>query len=186
MTADPKIAFLRQHGADSQGHSNETLLDHLKGTAQLLADWARPAHVCDAGLFHSVYGTESYQKTTIPESLRPQVQELIGEAAERRAWLFGVLSQRQFVSDLNRETEHRIRHRQTDEWVPISTEEQRDLLEMIAANALEQLDRMPTEVQVRSQGFFAILREQVSENAAQAIEKAMEAVRAANPSEAPA
>jgi len=179
MTTDAKIKFLQAHGADSQGHSDETLLDHLQGTAQLLTDWGQPLTVCDAGLFHSVYGTESYTTASIPESLRPQVRALIGADAERRAWLFGMLSQRQFVADLSRTTDHRIQHRQTEEWVPISAAEQQDLLEMIAANALEQLDRMPPEVQARSAGFFQMLRGQVSDNAAKAIDAAMERVRAA-------
>jgi (p)ppGpp synthase/HD superfamily hydrolase len=178
MTSDPKIAFLQAHGADSQGHSDKTLLSHLQATAMILADWSRPQHVCDAGLFHSVYGTESFTSVTIPQTLRPKVQALISAPAERRAWLFGVLSQRQFVADLRRTEDHRIQHRQTKEWVAISKAEQSDLLEMIAANALEQLPRMPEEIQLRSLGFFAMLREQVSDPAATAIDAAVEQIRA--------
>lgn len=71
---DPRLMFLRHHGADAMGHSHQTLLAHLCGTYALLHAWGQPAHVCDAGLFHSVYGTEVYRQVALPTTLRPEVK----------------------------------------------------------------------------------------------------------------
>jgi hypothetical protein len=83
-----RIRFLREANTERMPHSDRGLLDHLLGTRQLLVDWgARPA-VCDAGLFHSVYGTEHYKPKAIPLSMRAGVSQLIGDEAESLAWLF--------------------------------------------------------------------------------------------------
>src|SRR5262249_51404868 len=93
---DEKIAFLVAHHAESLGHLQASLLEHLMGTAALLGAWGADQTLCDAGLFHSVYGTESYGAVLIPLALRPAVCRLIGEDAEHTAYLFGVMSKSTF------------------------------------------------------------------------------------------
>ena len=53
---------LEQLGTHAIGHSERTLLDHLSGTCRLLESWSCPHTVCVAGLFHSVYGTSSFDR----------------------------------------------------------------------------------------------------------------------------
>ena len=36
-------------------------LEHLSGVQDVLQSWNEPEYVCNAGLFHSVYGTELFQ-----------------------------------------------------------------------------------------------------------------------------
>ena len=43
--------------------------------------------LCRAGMFHSIYGTEKFQGFALPLERRPEVRALIGERAERLAYL---------------------------------------------------------------------------------------------------
>src|SRR4029077_20396088 len=46
-----------------------------------------PEDVCRAGMFHSIYGTEKFQGFILPLERRDEVRALIGERAERLAYL---------------------------------------------------------------------------------------------------
>jgi hypothetical protein len=54
VTEELKIEFLTKYNANGISHSSFSLLDHLKGTRDLLLAWGQPHHVQNAGLFHSV------------------------------------------------------------------------------------------------------------------------------------
>jgi hypothetical protein len=54
VTEKMKIDFLSKYNANGISHSSFQLMDHLKGTRDLLLAWDQPHHVQDAGLFHSV------------------------------------------------------------------------------------------------------------------------------------
>jgi hypothetical protein len=168
---DPAVAFLREHNVEV-GHSGRTLLDHLLGTRALLEAWGQREALCLAGLFHSVYGTESFRKTTIPTDLRPRVQALIGDEAEALAWLFGVLENRAFLSDLHPEVP-RVRHRQTGEAIPLTHQQHSDLCQMVAANALEQLDQIPPERLRRALAWMEPLRDKIGGPGAAALQDAI-------------
>jgi (p)ppGpp synthase/HD superfamily hydrolase len=89
MIDKPILEFLENNGAFGNGHSGRSLIEHLTGTADLLAQWECDKDVVLAGLCHSVYGTDSYHTVTIDHSRRDEVRALIGEKAERLAWEFG-------------------------------------------------------------------------------------------------
>lgn len=88
---DDCIHFLVAAGADAKKHSGRTLLTHLKRTHATLEAATQPETICIAGLFHSVYGTSNFASVTVEHSQRAEVKHLIGEEAERLAWLFGRL-----------------------------------------------------------------------------------------------
>jgi hypothetical protein len=139
---EKRVSFLRAAGTEGMPHTEHGLLSHLLGTRQLLVDWdARPA-VCDAGLFHSVYGTERYEGTAIPLSRRVEVRQLIGDEAEALAWLFGVMRRKTFDQNLGRPGEFTVQHRLTNEWLPLTTTQFHDLVTMTFANTLEAFPRM--------------------------------------------
>ena len=152
-----KIEFLQSHGAATAGHGVRTLIEHLQGVEALLVAWsARPA-LCDAGLFHSVYGTESYTRQTIPDTLRPTVIDLIGEEAERLARLFGVMEKATFYALLEA-GEGTITHRQTGETISLSRQDFADLCELTVANWLEQRPRVkPEHKRIREDEFRRML-----------------------------
>lgn len=83
--------FLTAHQAQDVAHSGRTFYEHLKGTHDLLRDWGNPEHVCLAGLFHSIYGTNFFRHQCLPFKDRDQLQALIGRKAENLAYLFCVI-----------------------------------------------------------------------------------------------
>jgi len=158
-TLELQLAFLRERGASTQAHSFSNLLDHLLGTRKLLLSWQASPTVCTAGLFHSVYGTESFEPETVSLANRESVRDVIGKPAEEIAYLFSVMSQESFENNLRADPPYRLRERPSGNSVEIDSQMFRDLCNLSAANWLEQWDRLP--VQLRSLGrekYYAMLK----------------------------
>lgn len=86
------VDFLIQRcHADKTPHSGRTLLQHLQGTHDLLAQWGARESVRLAGLFHSVYGTVHFRHQSWPLTDRYTIRQLIGAEAEQLAYLFCTL-----------------------------------------------------------------------------------------------
>ena len=81
-----KINFLKDAGTESMPHKNQSLFEHLVGVRNKLKNMGAPDHVQDAGLFHSIYGTDSYKNQTTND--RQKVKDLIGERAELLVYMF--------------------------------------------------------------------------------------------------
>jgi len=81
------VAFLTGLGVDKVDHTNRTFLAHLVGVYRLMEAQGCAPEVCLAGMFHSIYGTELFQRFALPLERRPEVRALIGERAERLAYL---------------------------------------------------------------------------------------------------
>ncbi len=79
--------FLIGLGIDRIGHTDKTYLGHLVALYHMLRQQGLAEDVCRAGLFHSIYGTELFQGFTLPLERRGEVRALIGERAERLAYL---------------------------------------------------------------------------------------------------
>ena len=109
--------FLVELGCDKAKHSGKTLLDHLKGVHDLLRDWGNSEDVCNAGLFHSIYGTDAYKHVSTTD--RGKVIEQIGLYAEALVLMFSE-GKRPFFKNVN---DQKFR---------------RDLMEIEAANLIEQ------------------------------------------------
>jgi SM-20-related protein len=102
-------SFLTEIGAKEVTHSGRTLWDHLKGTYDILCKWGEPEHVCIAGLFHSIYGTEYFKHACVPIEERPKIIALIGASAERLVYRFCTIPRKEFnerelkaIADANR------------------------------------------------------------------------------------
>ena len=149
----PRLKLLRSLGfAELQHDSHVPFLSHLIGTRRLLAAWgARPA-LCDAGLFHSVYGTEYFQPTRTPD--RSTVIELIGEEAERIAWLWCAI-ERATIDPAART----VRVRATGATEALSPIEVTDLATLWAADTVEQVARMTPDERGVADGQDAVLGE---------------------------
>jgi hypothetical protein len=138
---EKRLRFLRNANTQGMPHTDGALLDHLLGTRRLLVEWeARPA-VCDAGLFHSVYGTEYYELKAVPLTMRHEVQQLIGEEAESLAWLFCMMRRETLLENVKQRGNFRAQHRLTDEWLPLTEIQFQDLLTITLANSLESFPR---------------------------------------------
>jgi hypothetical protein len=71
--------------------------EHLIGVQAVLRSWVPDdEELCDAMLFHSIYGTEGFAGYALPWSERTAVRKLIGHRAERYAWLFCAMDRSSF------------------------------------------------------------------------------------------
>lgn len=155
---DAHVRFLEAHGAATLAHTDAGLLSHLRGVHALLAAWgARPA-VCDAGLFHSVYGTESAGAAALPLALRDEVRGRIGPEAERLAWLFGVLAKASLYANLGRPGPPWVEDRVTGARIDLDGADLADLCDLTVANWLEQRPRARPEHHFLRRAEFAAMR----------------------------
>ncbi|HEV3004962.1 MAG TPA: VanZ family protein, partial [Pirellulales bacterium] len=79
--------FLVSLGTDKVPHTNEVFLAHLIGVYRDLESWGCDDDLCRAGMFHSIYGTERFQRFSLPIDRRGEVRDLIGWRAEWLAYL---------------------------------------------------------------------------------------------------
>jgi hypothetical protein len=100
------------------------LFDHLVGTHDLLQAWGSREDICDAGLFHSIYGTVRFHHKSWPLEQRDVIRGLIGDYAEELACLFCGMNRPAAFFD------------REDAW--LFPQMLRDLREIEAANLIEQ------------------------------------------------
>ena len=82
-------AKMREHVPAALAHNGEETFDnHLVGVQSVLRSWGACEALCDAALFHSIYGTEGFQGFKLPLAQRGEIAALIGPRAERLAWIF--------------------------------------------------------------------------------------------------
>lgn len=147
------LAFLRSFPGINVGHSGATLLDHLKGVYDKLNAWGCDRTTALAGMFHSIYGTTSFRRQTLPLSARPRVAEIIGGEAEALAFAFCSLDTRQFTADILAKCASPDQG--TGE--PLTPREDA-LLHIFVANWLEQFPRMRARSKPRNISFFKAAR----------------------------
>lgn len=133
-----KLAKLRELGfADVQHDSHVPFLAHLAGTWKVLREWSCDSALCDAGLFHSVYGTEYFDPADLAEASRADVARLIGDYAERIAWLWCNI-----VRDAIDIDHFTAPSRLSGETIQMSEREVADIATLWAADTVEQIQRM--------------------------------------------
>ncbi len=147
------LAFLRSFPGINVAHSGATLFDHLKGVHDKLEAWGCDRPTTLAGLFHSIYGTTSFRRQTLPLSARPRVAEVIGGEAEALAFAFCSLDTGRFTSDIMR----KVSALPESEGAPLDQREN-SLLHIFAANWLEQFPRMRARNKPRNISFFKAAR----------------------------
>jgi len=140
------INYLLSLGLDRVNHSGTSLLYHLLGTKEILQKWDAPEYVCDAGLFHSVYGTEYfYLPNMISTKVITEVRELIGEKAERLAWTFSSMKRKDFEKFAGNGTPSFVRSFSGNVKISLTSEDVSDLCNITIANILEQFPRLEEE-----------------------------------------
>ncbi len=65
-------------GVDHVNHTTKTYLGHLVAVYRLMEANDCTEEVCQAGMFHSIYGTQRFQGFKLPLEKRGEVRELIG------------------------------------------------------------------------------------------------------------
>ena len=143
---DPKYKqmtrFLVGLGVEDVAHTDKSFLAHLVGVYRCMEEHGCPEELCRAGMFHSVYGTELFQGFTLPPERRPEVRALIGERAERLAYLNCAMDRASFDRAAARdEGPYRFRDRISGEEAELSREDFDDLCRVHLYDWLEQVPR---------------------------------------------
>jgi hypothetical protein len=128
-----------QAKADKTRHSKRSLFDHLVGTHDLLQRWGNRDEVCDAGLFHSIYGTRHFRHQSYPLENRHVIRELIGHNAEWLAYLFCAADRpRVLLVEAPKDGPHIVTDHFREMELVLTPAELRDLREIETANLIEQ------------------------------------------------
>src|SRR5690349_6553340 len=144
MTEDFKrlMDFLRDIGVENIPHSQKTYMGHVVAVYRLMQEQGCSEEVCRAGLFHSIYGTEKFRGFVLPLEKRGEVRALIGERAERLAYLNCVMDRASLDRAVIEGTEpFRIIVRDTGEVVALSQADLDDLCRVHLFDWLEQVPR---------------------------------------------
>jgi hypothetical protein len=129
-------------GLDQVQHTHKSYLAHVVGVYRDMESAGCTAELCGAGMFHSVYGTERFQRFALPLARRPEVRGLIGERAERLAYLNCAVDRASFDQALEQNEEpYRIIDRLTGEEIPLGKEDFEDLCRVHLYDWLEQVPR---------------------------------------------
>jgi hypothetical protein len=134
--------FLVGMGVEQVPHTHKTYLGHLIAVFRSLESQGYPQDVCRAGMFHSIYGTERFQGFTLPLERRDEVRALIGERAERLAYLNCAMDRASLDRALDQPEEpYRIINRLNGAEVPLSEQDFDDLCCVHLFDWLEQVPR---------------------------------------------
>jgi hypothetical protein len=129
-------------GAKEVVHTEKSYLAHLIGVYRLMEACGCSEELCLAGMFHSIYGTELFQRFGLPLERRPEIRAFIGERAERLAYLNCAMDR----SSLDRvvdqpEGPYLISDRLTGEEVFLGRDDFDDLCRVHLYDWLEQIPR---------------------------------------------
>jgi hypothetical protein len=141
-TFDELVEFLAELGTEQIAHTEGSFLTHLIAVYRDLESWGCDESLCCAGMFHSIYGTERFQKFALPLERRDDVRRLIGERAERLAYLNCAMDR----ASLDRAIEHNtgpyfINDRLTQQPIHLTSQELDDLCRVHLCDWLEQVPR---------------------------------------------
>ncbi len=133
--------FLQSLGTRDVPHTGEGFFAHLVAVYRDLKKWGCDEAVCLSGLFHSIYGTEKFRLFGLPVDRRDEVIALIGEHAERVAYINCVMDRGTFDTLVLEGGALRVRNRDTEEWIDMTEREFLDLKTMHLCDWLEQVPR---------------------------------------------
>ena len=134
--------FLVELGIEEVPHTGKTYLGHLVAVYRFMENEGCSEELCQAGMFHSIYGTEKFQGFKLPLEDRAKVRGMIGERAEKLAYLNCAMDR----STLDRALEntgppYRVSERDTGVHHDLSREDFDDLCRVHLFDWLEQVPR---------------------------------------------
>jgi hypothetical protein len=104
--------------------------------------WNGTPELCRAALFHSIYGTQGFQGFTLPLDRQPELQTLIGDYAEKLAYLNCFMDRASLDDQVTQaEGPYTIIHRVTGEPMMLTKGEYADLIRLHLCDWLEQAPR---------------------------------------------
>lgn len=134
--------FLVGLGSEKVSHTQKTYLAHVISVYRFMKEAGCTEELCRAGMFHSIYGTESFQSFALPLDRRTDVRSLIGERAEQLAYLNCAMDRASFDDAVDRDTgPYQMRDRITNQEVALSPTDFDDLCRIHLYDWLEQVPR---------------------------------------------
>ena len=134
--------FLVNLGVEKVAHSQKNFLAHLIAAYRLMKDAGCDEELCRAGMFHSIYGTQQFQGFKLPLDQRGAVRALIGDRAERLAYLNCAMFRPTFDESVAQQGEtYTFQDRITNENVTLSRQDFDDLCRVHLYDWLEQVPR---------------------------------------------
>jgi hypothetical protein len=134
--------FLVGIGVQEVAHTHKSYLAHLIGVYRYLESKGANDELCRAAMFHSIYGTERFQGFKLPLERRSDVRALIGDRAERLAYVNCAMERASFDRAVEQtEGPYRLIDRLTGERVELSPEDFDDLCRVHLYDWLEQVPR---------------------------------------------
>jgi hypothetical protein len=134
--------FLIAQGITDLPHTGKTYLGHLIAVERLMEERGCGRDACRAGMFHSLYGTEAFQRFKLPLERRGEIRAVIGERAERLAYLNCAMDRASFDAALSKSgPPYPMRDRLSGEEVQLSREDFDDLCRVHLYDWLEQVPR---------------------------------------------
>jgi hypothetical protein len=141
MSLKPLTDFLAGLGLETLCHTDKTFFSHLLGVHRLMQEAGCDEELCRAGIFHSIYGTETTQGFKLGLGRRGDVRSLIGARAERLAYLNCAMDRSSFDRAVQAGLEpHVITDRLIGEEVGLS---RRDLDDLCAIHLFDWLEQVP-------------------------------------------
>ncbi len=129
-------------GAADIGHTDKTYLAHNIGVYNDLKKWGCSEELCRAGLFHSIYGTQGFQGFKLPLERQSELRGLIGEHAEKIAFLNCFMDRASLAVQLEEpEAPYTIVHRESRQEIVLTKAEYDDLACLHLCDWLEQVER---------------------------------------------
>lgn len=138
------VDYLRSLGTETVEHTGDKgFLAHLISVYRDMEAWGGDRDLCRAAMFHSIYGTELFRKFSLPTERRPEVQELIGERAERIAHANCMMVRSTFDALLDSDSQepYCLQNRETGGTIKLSREDYDDLVRLHLCDWLEQVAR---------------------------------------------
>ncbi|MBA2649048.1 MAG: hypothetical protein H0U75_05500 [Legionella sp.] len=137
MNFEENINKLITLGADDFKHLNGSLITHLNGTYKLLKFWQAEIELCTAGLYHAIYGTSGLNNVLISINCRKDIQEIIGNKAERIVYTYCACNRDFFWPQIGIKTNPIFEDRFTGDKYYLSLNELKEFCELTVANELE-------------------------------------------------
>ncbi|MEM7536546.1 MAG: DUF6817 domain-containing protein [Chloroflexota bacterium] len=129
-------------GAEDIAHTEKTYLAHAIGVYNDMRVWTDDPAMAEAALFHSIYGTQQFQGFKLPLERRDELKSMIGERAEKLAFLNCFMLRETLDAQLTQQKEtYTIANRETMEPIELTKEEYDDLVCLHLCDLLEQVER---------------------------------------------
>jgi len=115
LRMEEKFKILAELGVGEFEHLNGSLIDHLKGTKNLLKEWGALIVLQNAGLYHAAYGTAGFEQSLVGPEKRSEIAAVIGSEAEEIVYQYCACDRQDFFGEIVEKKSLVFRNRFTGE-----------------------------------------------------------------------